>query len=148
MMLNEEHERIIDRTLEKIVEEGERILGYPVSKDFDYSRLHEFLRYPINNVGDPFESSTCKIQTHDMEKEVVAFFAKLFRANPENYWGYITNGGSESNLYGLYLARELHPKAMVYFSEATHYSIKKNAFKLKCVFFYTSQVINVCSGTH
>ncbi|MEM1124598.1 MAG: histidine decarboxylase, partial [Bacteroidota bacterium] len=59
-------------------------------------------------------------------REVVDFFAQLFRANPKDYWGYITNGGSESNLYGLYLARELYPKAMVYFSESTHYSVKKN----------------------
>ena len=61
-----------------------------------------------------------------METEVVDFFATMFRANPKDYWGYVTNGGSESNLYGLYLARELYPNAMVYFSESTHYSIKKN----------------------
>jgi histidine decarboxylase len=29
-------------------------------------------------------------------------------------------------LYGLYLARELYPKGMVYYSESTHYSIRKN----------------------
>jgi histidine decarboxylase len=57
---------------------------------------------------------------------VVGFFAKLFRADPNDYWGYVTNGGSESNLYGLYLARELYPKGMVYYSESTHYSIRKN----------------------
>ena len=89
-------------------------------------KLNEFLKYPINNIGDPFESTTNKVQTHKMETEVVDFFAKMFRANPEDYWGYVTNGGSESNLYGLYIARELYPNAMVYFSESTHYSIKKN----------------------
>jgi len=101
-------------------------LGYPVSKDFDYSELIPFLKYPINNLGDPFEDGTYKVQTHEMEREVVGFFAKLFRAQPNDYWGYVTNGGSESNLYGLYLARELYPKAMVYYSESTHYSVRKN----------------------
>jgi len=101
-------------------------LGYPVSKDFNYDELNSFLEYPINNLGDPFEDCTYKVQTHEMEREVVGFFAKLFRANPTDYWGYVTNGGSESNLYGLYLARELHPNAMVYYSESTHYSVKKN----------------------
>ena len=101
-------------------------LGYPVSKDFDYSELNDFLQFPINNLGDPFEDGTYKVQTHEMEKEVVQFFAKLFRAKPSDYWGYVTNGGSESNLYGLYLARELYPKAMVYYSESTHYSVRKN----------------------
>ena len=111
---------------EKIKEASDLFLGYPVSKDFDYSPLVDFLKYPINNLGDPFEDSTYKVQTHELEREVVAFFAKLFRANPKDYWGYVTNGGSESNLYGLYIARELYPKAMVYYSESTHYSVKKN----------------------
>ena len=101
-------------------------MGYPVSKDFDYSEINHFFKYPINNLGDPFEDCTYKVQTHELEREVVGFFAKLFRANPKNYWGYVTNGGSESNLYGLYLARELYPKAMVYYSESTHYSVRKN----------------------
>lgn len=120
----------IQNQLQKLSEElntaRNTFLGYPVSKDFDYSELYDFLKYPINNLGDPFERGTYKVQTHQMEREVVVFFAKLFKANPRDFWGYVTNGGSESNLYGLYLARELYPKAMVYYSEATHYSVRKN----------------------
>lgn len=112
--------------LKRIKEASSLFLGYPVSKDFDYSPLYDFLKYPINNLGDPYEDSTYQVQTHELEREVVDFFAKLFRANPRDYWGYVTNGGSESNLYGLYIARELYPKAMVYYSESTHYSVKKN----------------------
>ncbi len=111
---------------EKLAVARENFLGYPVSKDFNYAELAPFLEYPINNLGDPFEKSTYQVQTQEMEQEVIQFFAKLFRANPSNYWGYVTNGGSESNLYGLYLARELHPKGIVYYSESTHYSVKKN----------------------
>jgi len=124
--MNTHPDAIIDSLLTQLKKEKEKVLGYPVAKDFDYSLLNEFLKYPINNVGDPFEETTYKVQTHEMECEVVAFFAELFRADPKNNWGYVTNGGSESNLYGLYLARELYPKAMVYFSESTHYSVKKN----------------------
>ena len=101
-------------------------LGYPVSKDFDYSPLMPFLQYPLNNLGDPFVPSTYSVGTREMEKEVVEFFAKLFRAPAGDWWGYVTNGGSEGNLYGLYLARELYPKGMVYYSAATHYSVQKN----------------------
>ncbi|NSL86621.1 histidine decarboxylase [Chitinophaga sp. Mgbs1] len=101
-------------------------LGYPVSKDFDYTPLLPFLQYPLNNLGDPFISSTYMVGSREMEKYVVEFFAKLFRAPADDWWGYVTNGGSEGNLYGLYLARELYPKAMVYYSEATHYSVQKN----------------------
>ena len=103
-------------------------LGYPCDAKFDYSPLYKFLEFPINNVGDPFEPSTYRLQTKDFEREVLKFFADLFHI--KSYWGYVTNGGTEGNLYGLYLARELHPKATVFFSEHTHYSIKKNVHLL------------------
>ncbi len=119
-------EKIIEEVFQKITSAKKTFLGYPVSKDFDYAKLYRFLEHPINNLGDPFEEGTYKVQTRELEKKVVEFFAHLFRANPEDYWGYVTNGGSESNLYGLYLAREMYPKAMVYYSESTHYSVKKN----------------------
>lgn len=116
----------LDTLLEQIREKTQHFLGYPVSKDFDYSELLPFLQYPLNNLGDPFVDSTYAVGTREMEREVVQFFAELFRAPADNWWGYVTNGGSEGNLYGLYLARELYPNAMVYYSEATHYSVQKN----------------------
>ena len=126
MALNHTQVDKLEELFEEISKAKQSFLGYPVSKDFDYSALYKFLEHPINNLGDPFEEGTYKVQTRDMEREVVRFFAKLFRANLNDYWGYVTNGGSESNLYGLYLARETFPKAMVYYSETTHYSVKKN----------------------
>nr|WP_199156887.1 histidine decarboxylase [Pedobacter sp. ASV2] len=119
-------QEILRDLLEKVKEQTSLFLGYPVSKDFNYQDLTEFLKYPMNNLGDPFVTSTYGVGSRDLEKEVVQFFAELFRAPVDNWWGYVTNGGSEGNLYGLYLARELHPKGMVYYSEATHYSVQKN----------------------
>ena len=116
----------LDTLLDHIQDKTRHFLGYPVSKDFDYSELLPFLQYPLNNLGDPFVDSTYAVGSREMEKEVVQFFAELFRAPADNWWGYVTNGGSEGNLYGLYLARELYPQAMVYYSEATHYSVHKN----------------------
>lgn len=101
-------------------------LGYPVAKDFDYSVLADFLGVPLNNLGDPFTESTWRVDSRALEREVVEFFATLMRAPSGDWWGYVTNGGSESNLYGLYLARELYPQGIVYFSEETHYSVSKN----------------------
>lgn len=105
-------------------------LGYPVSKDFDYRHLADFLGVPLNNLGDPFTDSTWQVDSRELEREVIAFFADLLRAEPGEAWGYVTNGGSEGNLYGLYLARELYPQGIVYFSEETHYSVAKNVHLL------------------
>jgi histidine decarboxylase len=112
--------------LDGIKAKTENFLGYPVSKDFDYKDLYEFLKYPLNNLGDPFTPSTWKVDTREFEREVIEFMAELFRADKDDFWGYVTNGGSEGNLYGLYLARELHPKGIVYYSQDTHYSVSKN----------------------
>jgi len=56
---------------------------------------------------------------------VIDLFAELFYAPENNYWGYVTNGGTEGNLYGLYAARELYPDGLVFYSDQTHYSIDK-----------------------
>ena len=125
--MQEQHFRdILQNKLIEIRKKTQDFLGYPVSKDFDYSELTPFFHYPLNNLGDPFVDSTYAVDSREMEKEVVQFFAEMFRAPKNDWWGYVTNGGSEGNLYGLYLARELYPKAMVYYSESTHYSVHKN----------------------
>lgn len=110
---------------------SEQFLGYPVSRDFDYRDLLQFFAFPLNNLGDPFQKCTWKVDSRQYEQEVVSFIAGLFRADAGDFWGYVTNGGSEGNLYGLYLARELYPQGIVYFSADTHYSVRKNLHLLK-----------------
>ncbi len=100
-------------------------VGYPCSQDFDYPELRPFLKYALNNVGDPFGESIYRENTFDFEREVIAFFQKHLRASADQTWGYMTAGGTEGNLYGLYLARELYPDGVVYYSEHTHYSAAK-----------------------
>ncbi|MEN8138183.1 MAG: histidine decarboxylase [Bacteroidota bacterium] len=124
--LNTKDKQKLDNLYEAIKNHTENFLGYPVSKDFNYEELNKFLKFPINNLGDPFMPSTWKVDSREMEREVIEFMADLLRAPKNNWWGYVTNGGSEGNMYGLYLARELYPKGMVYFSQNTHYSVNKN----------------------
>jgi histidine decarboxylase len=100
--------------------------GYPVTAGFDYRELFRFLCYPLNNVGDPFAPCLYHMHTREFECEVLEWFAELTHAPEGDWWGYVTNGGTEGNLYGLYLARELYPEGMVYFSQDTHYSVSKN----------------------
>ncbi|MEN9866218.1 MAG: hypothetical protein RL748_1808 [Pseudomonadota bacterium] len=126
MPLHPQDQARLDQLLGEVAQRTEHFLGYPVAKDFDYSNLLPFLAYPLNNLGDPFADSTWKVASREFEREVVQFFADLLRAPPDNWWGYVTNGGTEGNLYGLYLARELLPKGMVYYSQETHYSVAKN----------------------
>ncbi|RZK41826.1 MAG: histidine decarboxylase [Pedobacter sp.] len=118
-----------ERLLKYINQAQERsayFIGYPIAQDFDYTDLYPLLRLPLNNVGDPQIESTYDLNSRSLEQEVLDFFSDLFKAPQNNWWGYVTNGGSEGNLYGLYVARELYPNGIVYYSESTHYSVQKN----------------------
>ncbi|MCG7488014.1 histidine decarboxylase [Vibrio sp. Of14-4] len=100
-------------------------VGYPESADFDYSILEKFMEFSLNNCGDWREESNYKLNTFEFEKEVMEFFANLFRIPYMDSWGYISNGGTEGNLFSCYLARELFPTGTIYYSEETHYSVDK-----------------------
>ena len=121
-----EIQRKLDLLLEQMHLSTEQQVGYPGSQEFDYSPLLPFLQFSLNNIGDPFHDSGYRSNTHEIEREVIARFAELTRIDPDQAWGYVTSGGTEGNMYGLYLARELFPNAMFYFSEDTHYSVLKN----------------------
>ncbi|MBU2019265.1 MAG: histidine decarboxylase [Bacteroidetes bacterium] len=124
--MNRQTDDLLKAELERLTQMNAGYLGYPLARDFSFDALAPFLNLQINNVGDPFTPSSLTIDTKEREIEVLHFFSKMLRASIENTWGYVTNGGSEGNLYGLYLAREAYPNGMVYYSESTHYSVKKN----------------------
>ncbi|MBN8531094.1 MAG: histidine decarboxylase [Alphaproteobacteria bacterium] len=115
----------LDALYQKLAGETASFVGYPCNVRFDYSELYRFLGFSVNNLGDPFATSNFRINTHEFEREVLERFAEFFRAPKDQFWGYVTNGGTEGNMYGLYLARELHPQGIVYYSEDTHYSVAK-----------------------
>lgn len=106
-------------------------IGYPESADFDYSSLHKFFRFSINNCGDWGESSNYVLNSFDFEKDVMQYFSELFCIPFEKSWGYVTNGGTEGNMFGCYLAREMFPEGTLYYSKDTHYSVVKIARLLK-----------------
>lgn len=116
----------LDELLEHLHAVAQVELGYPVSFDIDYRALAPFLGYNLNNCGDPFRPCSYRLNTHDFEREVLSFFAGATRAPDNDWWGYVTNGSTEGNLYGLYLARESLPDGIVYFSQDSHYSVRKN----------------------
>ncbi len=124
--MDQENQNRLNQYIEQVKLRGKQMLGYPISFDFDYSELYPLLQYPLNNLGDPLIESTYDLNSRSLEREVVQFFCDLFKASADNSWGYVTNGGSEGNLYALYVARELYPNGMVYYSESTHYSVQKN----------------------
>ncbi len=124
-ILRSQQQKRLDAFLQKLQVDADHFLGYPCTREFDYSSLYPFLSMPLNNIGDPFIESRYHLNTHEYEREVIAFFTELLHAKEKETWGYVTNGGTEGNMYGIYLAREIYPDALLYYSEATHYSVPK-----------------------
>jgi len=117
--------------LDELSTQNSYAIGYPMAKDFNYAFLSNFLDLPLNNLGDPFVDGHYGINTKVFEREVIDFYARHFRAPDDDYWGYVTTGGTEGNLFSLSLARELYPDAIVLFSAATHYSVPKSCRLLR-----------------
>lgn len=102
-------------------------VGYPYNLDFGHSDLLRFLKYSVNNLGDPWLSSNYKIHSRPFELAVLAFFARLWKIDDGDYWGYVTTCGTEGNLHGILTGREVLPDAVLYASCESHYSIMKAA---------------------
>ncbi|CAF4680261.1 unnamed protein product, partial [Rotaria sp. Silwood2] len=116
-------------------------IGYQMNENVCYSKKLSFmLDIHTNNIGDPFESGNCTVNTKIVERAVLDYFAKLWHAqtpscanNKESYWGYVLSMGStEGNLYALYNARD-YLKGKALYQEPhgdLHYvrPVKRNVF--------------------
>ncbi|WP_250125924.1 histidine decarboxylase [Chroococcidiopsis sp. CCMEE 29] len=101
--------------------------GYPYNLSYDYTPLFRFLEFSLNNLGDPFIESNYGINSRKFEQEVLDFFANLYKIATNDSWGYITACGTEGNLYGIFVGREVYPDGILYSSQDTHYSVAKAA---------------------
>lgn len=75
--------------------------GYPYNLDFDYGALSQLQHFSINNLGDPFIESNYGVHSRQFEVGVLDWFARLWELEKDEYWGYITNCGTEGNLHGI-----------------------------------------------
>ena len=101
--------------------------SYPYNLDFDFGPLEGLLKYSINNLGDPFIESNYGVHSREFEIGVLQWFARLWEISDEDCWGYITNCGTEGNLHGLLVGREVLPDGIMYASRESHYSVFKAA---------------------
>lgn len=111
-----------------ILERSETSIGTPVNLAADHSQVIKLLGDVfLNNVGDPFVERVNGLVSHAFEREVLRFFGSRYALDETDLWGYFTSGSTEGNLYGLWLARERFPDAVLYYSADSHYSVRKNA---------------------
>lgn len=81
------HEHLRERTAHH--------LGYPYNLSLASKDLAPFLKYSINNLGDPFNESNYGVHSRAFELEVLKFFASLWDFPEGKFWGYTTTCGTE-----------------------------------------------------
>ncbi|HKE64161.1 MAG TPA: histidine decarboxylase [Micromonosporaceae bacterium] len=114
------------------LEQGVRYkAGFPGADDIDYSPLWPFLRFELNNIGDPYDDPVFDHHTKQYEREAIDFFADLLRAPTGDRWGYVTSGSTECVQYGLLRARRFYPDGITYFSTAAHYKVARQLHDLR-----------------
>jgi histidine decarboxylase len=110
--------------LDWALERRPRQLGYPVATDVDFRPVQELFNVFLNNIGDP--ARPCAFNnSQQIERAVIDWFADLFELPATDRWGYVTTGGTESNLSGVHTGLRRFPAAVIYRSQAAHYSVAK-----------------------
>lgn len=128
---------ILDTYRKSLDKAKQQQLGYPIyhvsdeEQEIDFSPLERIRHYYINNVGSPDISTSFASNSHAFEMGVLSWFAELWKIDESNFWGYVTSGGTESNIQALYVARENFPSAIGYVSKDAHFSVFKACHLLR-----------------
>jgi histidine decarboxylase len=107
-------------------------IGIPTNLAAEYTEVMAlFGDQFLNNIGDIFYPRERGLNSQPFEREVLRFFADLYKLGEQEWWGYMTPGSTEGNLSGLYLARQKFPGARLLYSRDSHYSLDKIASILR-----------------
>jgi histidine decarboxylase len=119
-------EAVVGRLLGWALERRPRQVGYPVATDVDFAPVLGLFNVFFNNIGDP--SRPCAFNnSQQVERSVVEWFADLFGLPATDRWGYVSTGGTESNLNGVHTGLRRFPDAVIYRTRDAHYSVEKIA---------------------
>lgn len=131
----------LNQFAEKILEKKQSSIGYPINQNtslddfYDWYIQKKLYCVSMNNVGDPCKKekdSNYSLNTHEFEREVVAYFATQYGFEKEDHWGFVTTSGTDGNNHGIYAGRkylQLQSKSapIIYYSEEAHHSVKNLA---------------------
>ncbi len=99
-------------------------LGYPYNLSFAPVSPDRLSRYQINDLANPETGSRRGSAVSQQEREAVLWLMRLWGCPElEQFWGAIGASGTEGNLWGIYLGREMLPGAILLHSSDAHWSV-------------------------
>ncbi|KAI3855540.1 hypothetical protein MKX03_006578 [Papaver bracteatum] len=119
-----------------ILERTKHHLGYP----FNLESRPGLMYCAVSAATFLPQQSWC-VHSRQFEVAVLNWFAQLWEIENNEYWGYITNGGTECNLHGILVGREVYPDGVLYASQDSHYSVFKAARMYKMDFVIVDSLI-------
>lgn len=132
-VFNEKDNQIIDFA-EKLVEQHkidhEYMFGYPTNMKKDsyvirYLRYLESKLYFTNSCGNAYSQGNYRMNNAKQELEIIERVKDNLGLSREDFWGYITTGGTEGNMWGIREGFNNFPNGILYCSDASHYSVTK-----------------------
>lgn len=117
----------------RVVRASEDHAGYPYTLPYtedDKIRalcLAPFMMNSMNNLGEAFVPSRYGINVAKEEKELLYRLGELYKLDRGELWGSIVSSGTEGNFMAMAIAKNRFPQGTIYYSESTHYSIKRAA---------------------
>jgi len=112
-------------------------LGYPGNQNIALNDFYQWYtgsglnQIFLNNAGDPFSPKN-KLNSLEIERNVIEFFAPLYGFDSKTAWGIITMSGTDGNNHGIYFGYKLLKsqtklEPILYVSKEAHYSNKRLA---------------------
>lgn len=128
-------EKLTDRA-RSIVENRRYQMGYPFDQGVALKEFYQWLldtglyNTTLISVGSPWKDAWDMLHVDEFEREAVSFMAESFGFPADSFWGFVTNGGTDGNMHGLYFGRkELAARSeqapLLYVSAEAHYSVQK-----------------------
>jgi len=125
-----------DNLSKNIQRSVQTFLGYPINENSGLSAFYQWyyqsglLDLCLNNAGDPFSPGHLNVDSLGIEKLLIQDFAMYFDFPKDEYWGMVTNGGTDGNNHGIYFGkRVLWEKSkqmpILYVSDQAHYSNRR-----------------------
>ena len=119
--------------IKKVYENVDHCIGYPVCQSPNMTGFGEWYTktglcdIAINNVGNPSDGDQFIISSTEIEQKVIHTFAPWYGVPKGQEWGFVTNGGTDGNMHGIYfganiLKKETGMLPIVYVSKEAHYS--------------------------
>jgi tyrosine decarboxylase / aspartate 1-decarboxylase len=112
----------------------EKTNPHPLSIDV----INKFVHYNKNNIGTHTRGKESNAMLYKLEKEVILMLGNLMGSSTKEVDGYITQGGTEGNLMGMWIGRnrlrnerkigvESDAETCLIKTDLTHYSVDKAA---------------------